>query len=242
MGGEYAPAALVRLGQHLAAAIPSGRFLGVVGDAGHDYGYHRSRSWIMTHGSGTDDYSVQLAADREGPADAASAVDVGFDPARMRQVTGRLITAAKARDPRLAGVREIFGTLDNKTVAGWDLVKHKPSTADASHLTHVHVSLLRRYATSTKVADGIFAVAIGQPREDDMPTAKAIAEAHFGTDGLVPAVPPPYNNGDWPKNEFWKFSYHVMDQTRTGRALVDLITQQNQILAEIRDRLPAPTA
>jgi hypothetical protein len=120
---------------------------GIVGDQEHTYGYHRARAVLPS-----DDYSVQLADDRLGDAWAASALDI--TPAHrggMVILTRRLLAAAKRRDPRVTRVvREFFGTVDGVNVTGFDVVSNRHSSADTSHLYHLHISFLRRYACNSR--------------------------------------------------------------------------------------------
>lgn len=145
---EYAPPNLVTLGSQVRSAFGlAANAIGIKGDDSHDYGYHRSRRWINEAGQGGGDYSNQLVLDTSGgDSNWLAALDVSLDPARMKQTTGRLINAMKAKDPRVAQVREVFGTLDGVSVAGWDAATGKPTSADSSHLWHLHISFYRSRA------------------------------------------------------------------------------------------------
>ena len=121
------------------------------------------------------DYSIQLPEDRAGDGDAASALDISYDQARMRLVTGRLLASAKDdNDPRLNVCREFYGTLDNKNVTGWDTHYGRPETSDDSHLWHVHVSFLRRYANDDDAMNAVLSVILGEPYEGDDVSAKDV--------------------------------------------------------------------
>lgn len=164
--GEYAPAALKWLAARIVAEIPSAVLSGIVGDARHVYGYHRARSKLPS-----SDYSVQLAADKAGDADAASAIDISLDAARMKLVTGRLLASAKdVNDPRLNYCREFYGTVNGTSVAGWDTYFGRSATSDKSHLWHVHISFLRKYATDQTAMAAVLSVILGEPYSpgDDM--------------------------------------------------------------------------
>jgi hypothetical protein len=153
---EYAPDAIQRLSHHIIRTVPGAVFSGIVGDASHTYGYHRSRNWNIASGEyGSHDYSVQLTQDCKGDGDAAAALDISFPPDMMKLVTRRLIHAMRHDDARLRAVRELFGTVDGTTVTGWD--RHHPdrptddtwTSSDDTHLWHVHLSFYREFATDT---------------------------------------------------------------------------------------------
>lgn len=116
---------------------------GIVGDEAHTYGYHRARAVLPT-----DDYSVQLADDKLGNDWAASALDIKpAHPGGMVALTRRLLHAAGRGDPRVTRVvREFYGTVDGRNVTGMDVVMQRPVSADSSHLWHLHISFLRRFA------------------------------------------------------------------------------------------------
>ncbi|MEV2239538.1 hypothetical protein [Micromonospora sp. NPDC049891] len=166
-------------------------------------GYHSYRSRLpgTDYSSGRD-----VAADKQGSAELASAVDLTMSTAAMIRYTGRLDKAARAKDPRLytpAGpiIREFIGTLDGKTVYCYVLVGGKPLGVgadagpdpgrDKSHLWHLHISIIRRFAADAAALDGLLSVLLGetldawrkrtQPttpgKETTMATATEIAKA-----------------------------------------------------------------
>lgn len=158
---EYAPTTLVNAGKQIAFLL-GGTFLGIVGDTGHTYGYHRSRNELRRRGL-HNDYSITLAPDQAGPGDAASALDVGLPPNQMIAVTKRLLSRKNdARARRY--LREFFGTVDGKHVTGWDFQRSKSASSDNSHLWHVHLSVIRKYADDDDAAAAIVAMTT----EDDM--------------------------------------------------------------------------
>ncbi|WP_051110402.1 peptidoglycan-binding domain-containing protein [Longispora albida] len=149
-------------------AIASAEFSGIVGDRAHARtgGYHISREdqpgW---------NYSVQLPEDKRGASNWASAVDMSMNAADMRLVTSRLLASAKdPHDPRLDPVREFFGTLDGRTVTGWDCYHGRPSSSDTSHLWHVHVSFLRQHADNAAALAAVLDVILGKPATGAPPT------------------------------------------------------------------------
>lgn len=136
-------------------------------------GYHDYRSGLPV-----SDYSRRdVAADRDGPADKASAFDLTLSDAAMKKYTTRLDTAARARDPRLyiGGVpiiREFIGTKDNKSVYCYVLTGGKPLGVgadagvdygrDTTHLWHIHISVIRRYCASAEAMDRLYSVMSGE--------------------------------------------------------------------------------
>jgi hypothetical protein len=164
---EYAPAAIQALFNRVKAGIPEAILAGIVGDEAHTYGYHRGRNYVSS-----SDYSNQLAADKQGDGEAASALDISWTaPAPQYTVSARLM-AAKT-DPRMYPIREFFGSVDGVTVCGWDFYGNYPVTSDSSHLWHIHLSVLRSHANDTAALAAVADVIIGagpagpQPAEDD---------------------------------------------------------------------------
>jgi hypothetical protein len=170
---EYAPQAIRGLFTMINKAIPEALNSGIVGNALHHSGYHRSRDVLVATGH-TCDYSIQADPDRKGDGAAASALDVSLPPALMRVVTGRMVEACKANDPRISALREVIGSLDGKNVCGYNRVATGIGTrskvgfvasgfSDGSHLWHVHFSVLRQFANDTAAVKAIGAVATGLP-------------------------------------------------------------------------------
>ena len=88
----------------------------------------------------------------------------------MRRRTRYLAEAAARNDPRLAAVREFYGTLDSRTVFGrikdsrngpW-----RSSTSDNSHLWHIHISVFRAYTDKWDELRPILSVLAGESLED----------------------------------------------------------------------------
>ena len=142
-------------------ALPSAVLSGIVGDPDHmaEGGYHVSREDQPSSG----DYSIQLAEDREGPSNAASAVDMNHSAAEMALVTRRLLNSAQDQnDPRLNYCREFYGTLDGKNVTGWDTYYGSSRTSDRSHLWHIHLSFLRKYVNDPIAMAAVLSVIKGE--------------------------------------------------------------------------------
>lgn len=113
-------------------------------------GYHSTRRDNQANWS--DDYSIQDATDKAGPADKAAAIDWTFPEAqrgdyrRISKYTRRLVVSADdANDPRLNNWREFYGTTDGQNVTGRDTRYGSVVSSDDSHLWHIHGSESREY-------------------------------------------------------------------------------------------------
>ncbi|GGM27286.1 hypothetical protein GCM10011608_10030 [Micromonospora sonchi] len=137
-------------------------------------GYHSYRSRLpgSDYSSGRD-----VAADKRGSAELASAIDLTMSTAAMIRYTRRLDVAARARDPRLYTdrgpvLREFIGTKDGRTVYCYVLVGGRalgvgadagPDPGrDKSHLWHLHLSVIRRFAADAAALDGLLSVMHGE--------------------------------------------------------------------------------
>lgn len=120
---------------------PSGG--GTRGNTVHLTGRHRSVEWVRNSAFCTDrSYGTRDGRDTSGNPRIIRAFDVPLPPPQMVAVSRRLDAAVRAgRAPKIA---EWFGTFDNRAVTGW-FEGHR-SSADSSHLLHVHVGLWTRYA------------------------------------------------------------------------------------------------
>jgi hypothetical protein len=142
---------------------------GIVGDTQHSFGYHLSRNALASLGL-LDDYSLELTRDGNGSfahPDLASAWDLHFGPADMILVTNRLIAAAEAKSPLLAGVREICGTTNGTNPHPFDLSRgfddpNNTQEWDDTHLSHVHVSFHRDVCDDFDAIKGIVDVICGR--------------------------------------------------------------------------------
>lgn len=159
---------------------------GIVGNAAHmspPEGYHVSaRDEHFKWGA----YSLKTVRDRAGGLkykDYASAWDLHFSPADMELVTGRLVAAAKARDPRLNAVAEMAGTTNDHTVHAYYVNTEKDDPTDtggwdSGHLTHVHLSISRDDCDNYAALLPILDVICGVPLEKEF-TVDAEAKAAF---------------------------------------------------------------
>ncbi len=175
---ETVPASIAAMEQPLCSAYGVGLYaFGAKGNLVHYSGYHRSRQWILSSPDsnyGSRDYSVTQSLDKGGDERWVCAFD--FTPGswgtaenrrRMVEITRRVYTAAKARDPRLSSLREFAGTLDGKTVVTFNCADGSLKGAfDSSHLDHVHGSFWRSRAGNNH--SGILQVLLGQ-QEEPMP-------------------------------------------------------------------------
>ena len=130
-------------------------------------GYHSSRQENQAKWPGN--YSIKVPLDLQGPANKAAAIDYTMSDAEMRLRTRYLADAVARNDPRLAAVREFYGTLDSRTVYGrikdsrtgpW-----RASTADNSHLWHIHISIFRAYVDRWDELSPVLSVLAGETLE-----------------------------------------------------------------------------
>ncbi|SCL43144.1 hypothetical protein GA0074692_6783 [Micromonospora pallida] len=150
---------------------------GTKGDNRHLGGAHRSQEWIKWSKYCTNrSYTVQsgLTAEQERHLAGIDFVPGEWGSDRNRRLmveqTGRLVDALVSG--RLAGVREVIGTLDGRTVVG---VRADGSTfsSDDSHLDHWHLTLDRRKCRDKQLMERIVAVALGE--DDDMDAKQFLA-------------------------------------------------------------------
>lgn len=163
----YSPAAIKALYPLLEKAFPSAKRSGILA---LKPGYHNARSQLPK-----TDYSRILPVDLLGDKDAASAIDCTMNTKELGIVSRRLMTASKAKDPRLQGkIREWFGSFDGDGVDGYSLLRGRVATSDDSHEWHFHISGYRRHANDRIVWLGIAEVLLGLPAgalTKDEPTA-----------------------------------------------------------------------
>jgi hypothetical protein len=182
-----APAALINIYKAIEASDQYGsmRRGGIVGDVRHQArgGYHISRA----DQTSSSNYSVQAPADKRGPSNLASGIDLTMSPSDMKKMTSRLMAACKtnhanpAAEPRIECIREFFGTLNGTTVTGWNRYASSNrgvgyTTSDSSHLWHVHVSIFRDYCDDPAKMKGLVDILLGTtttslPDEGDDMTA-----------------------------------------------------------------------
>ena len=148
----YNPKALQDLGAFWKKQ--GGVNLGVVGNAAHTKGYHLGKDRIFDGsgpGIGYQDYSVQTSRDKIGLTNAAAGIDLGKlngSYANLRTFSKWLVAQARKNATGTNQMREIIYSPDGRTVLRWDRQRGYASAprtgeADASHLTHTHISWYR---------------------------------------------------------------------------------------------------
>lgn len=169
-----APNALYGMYSLLAPYLPTLKRGGVVGDLAHirTGGYHISREDLVRNGMGGD-YSVQAPADKRGPANAATAIDLTLSASEMKLVTARLRAActpdqAGDYDDRIEPLREFIGTLDGRNVCGYNRYRtgravgwYPSGYSDGSHTWHCHLSFFRAYGDDKNAVAGVAEVVAG---------------------------------------------------------------------------------
>lgn len=167
MTNEYAPAAIAAAFDRLDVARPdwSLQLSGILGDASHTYGFHRSRNWDARYSSRKPDYSIQRDLDRQGDGDAASALDIKPSGPNAVQVmatmTGNLIRAIDNRDPRARYLAEVYGTRNGTSVVG--RLFGRPATSDSTHLWHLHIASGRKWSDDATAWNAIVDLILGKP-------------------------------------------------------------------------------
>lgn len=119
-----------------------------------------------------NNYSVKNSLDLVSfNRDKARAIDLTLTDNQMIVVTHRMQASAYySEDTRLDAVKEFYGTLDGKTVFGLskDLThgKWERSSADLTHLWHLHVSIFTAYVNSWLMLAPILSVWSGETYEE----------------------------------------------------------------------------
>lgn len=154
-------------------------------------GYHNTRLWNEQFRP--NDYSIQLTADRIGPDDLSSAIDLTMSTSEMIKRTGYLRNAAlNPNDSRTSYIREFIGTLNGVDVycleaSGPGTAFHFDGDRDDSHLWHIHLSIYRMYCNDPQAMSAILSVLKGETFEQwignsDMTTVDDIHRLlHDGT-------------------------------------------------------------
>ena len=132
-------------------------------------GYHNSRNRLLARGL-TGDYSIQTEADKQGPGDLGSAIDITFKSAQggdyrnINKYCKRLYQAGIDKDPRTYPLREFFGNTDADTeVEGWSYYRNGPRSSDPSHAWHIHLSIWRKYINDAEAMRSILSILKGEP-------------------------------------------------------------------------------
>lgn len=178
-GNEYAPQAIWELFRMIDAAEPAAVMSGIVGNDAHRSGYHRSRRYLLDAGK-VGDYSVEAPDDKLGNEWACCGLDVGMPLTLEAKLTKRFVAACGANDPRVYALREVIGTYDGINVCGYNRIStpggsrsqvgfRSTGFSDSSHLSHMHLSILRRYADDMAAMKALGAIAIGLPVPNPAP-------------------------------------------------------------------------
>jgi hypothetical protein len=143
---------------------------GSKGNTAHLKGAHRSQEWILNSRFCTSRTSTVQAGLTALQARHIAGAD--FTPGDWGTAANRAIMIEQTTRLRnalvrgqLAGVTQVIGTLDGRTVVG---TRPDGSTfsSDDSHLEHWHLTLERRRCADRSVMERIVAVALGE--DDDM--------------------------------------------------------------------------
>lgn len=176
------PDAVYSVFHHVKARVPSARYGGAYV---RKPGFHASVEDNLA--SWPDNYSIREAINRRDPRTVTRALDLTLSDADMRTLTNRLADAVKRNDPRLACLREFYGTLDGRVVYGRlhlgpDTDWH-PATADSSHLWHLHLSFFTPYADDWGALAGVVSVLIGESLDDYLGGTMERIIAEYGDSG-----------------------------------------------------------
>lgn len=131
-------------------------------------GYHNTRNGLLADGL-RNDYSIQSAADEDGPGDKAAAFDWTFRSAqggnytRISKYGARVLQAYRRKDPRLHGWREFLGQTDTDAPPeGLDFPGHFTRIPDNTHRWHIHFSIQRRYVATWYVYANMLSILQGR--------------------------------------------------------------------------------
>lgn len=134
-----------------------------------------------------ENYSVRDEINRREPKTVARAIDLTLSQALMKRYTARLRAAALANDPRLAPLREFYGTVNGSSVYG--LAHTTPtgawrsSSADSTHLWHLHLSIFTPYVDDAAALAGILSVLKGESLADYLGGTMERIIAEYGDSG-----------------------------------------------------------
>jgi len=160
---QVVPPALEGLGAGLRAHYGVGRDrIGSPGDNRHLRGGHRSRRWIRESAYCTNrTYTVTYPADREGDEDWYAAIDIDpNDRAELIAMCRRLDEAVRAG--LLEEISEWYGNVNGDLVVdGWNNIADRIASSDPGHLSHLHITFLRKYANDAALMGRLLAVLIG---------------------------------------------------------------------------------
>ncbi|MFG3340520.1 hypothetical protein [Glycomyces sp. NPDC048151] len=185
IGSPYAktPDAVYSVFHHVKARVPSARYGGAYV---RKPGFHASVEDNLA--SWPSNYSVREAINRRDPRTVTRALDITLSDSDMRTLTRRLADAVRADDPRLEGLREFFGTLDGDEVYGRSRLGPDTawyaSSADDSHLWHIHLSFFTPFADDWSALAGIVSVLIGESLDEYLGGTMERIIAEHGDSGM----------------------------------------------------------
>ncbi|MET0698595.1 MAG: hypothetical protein ABWY93_02925 [Mycobacterium sp.] len=216
-------------------------------------GYHSYRARLPK-----TDYSTgrDVANDKLGPSDKASAIDLTMSAAAMKLYTKRLADAARARDPRLYFkgepiLREFIGTLNGSTVYCWVFTGGRalgvgadsgPDPGrDKSHLWHLHLSVIRKFTDNKPALLQILSILKGEQRavaaaakstpaagskESDVTSAKDLLNADV--------IPTPAWQADHNTNPSVRWMWAVQDTWAQAHAANTKADRLLAVIAELQ--------
>lgn len=226
-GREIQPAPLVQLGNRLCAAFDRPRTaFGIKGDNRHLNGSHRSQEWILKSRYCTNrTYTVQ-----SGLTAHQARLLAGFDfnpgsEARMVAICKRLDVAVRAG--RLEQVLAWYGNDDGDNIVdGYDNIRNRIASSDASHLWHLHLTCDRKLVENEAAIREIGDVLLNEQEEEDEVSYEEVWE----TDKM--AAPAGYTEGDtWRASSVLR-SAHLYARTAAERG-AQILAGQAAITAAI---------
>lgn len=142
----------------LSSAVCSG----IVGDTAHRArgGYHISRA-----DQPKDNYSVVRPDDGPGmgPDDAAAGIDMSMSTADMKTCTARLLAVfVNTADPRRKYINAFNGWTGTGGAQRWDVYARKVKSATPDHMSHVHLSIRRKYVRSRTAMAAVLSALRGE--------------------------------------------------------------------------------
>lgn len=158
------PDAIYSIFYHVKQKVPGARYGG-----GYTLkpGFHASVNDNLARWP--SNYSIRDAINRREPHGVGRAVDITLSTSDMKRLTEYLRAAVEKNDARLQPLREFFGTLNGSTVYGrahdGPTTAWRSTSADSSHLWHIHLSIFTPYANDWEALAGIVSVLIGESWE-----------------------------------------------------------------------------
>lgn len=158
------PDAIYSIFYHVKQKVPGARYGG-----GYTLkpGFHASVNDNLARWP--SNYSIRDAINRREPHGVGRAVDITLSTSDMKRLTEYLRAAVEKNDARLQPLREFFGTLNGSTVYGrahdGPATAWRSTSADSSHLWHIHLSIFTPYANDWEALAGIVSVLIGESWE-----------------------------------------------------------------------------